>query len=1171
MGGSNQSLFLLSALLVGQGGILGQSTAALGLLVVGLLVSYLALPGWTELVLMYPAKVGGIAAVCTEAFKRYGGMPSTLVGVCYWWGWIPTCGLTALLSATAIQQWFLPAVPVAMIACVLVIIFTAVNLAGIENTARLSIPIAFGSAGLAFVAALAPVIGGKVDWHKSLDLHLAVPFPGWFGQVTALMAGLYLIGFAAPAFEAAACHVGETKDPARNVPRAMKAAAGTASLFFVVLPFIWLGTIGDQSLSGDLGKVLGPVFAPILGSSAKAAAVGFMMLNMFQGTMQPLAGASRTLWQLAEDGLLPKFLARLSVRQVPIAATVITALVSISFLLVGDPIWLVAAANFTYLIGISAPSVAVWLLRRNAPEAPRLYRAPRFTVSLGLVAAATWTVSTVLGFEQFGLPTIIAGLAMAYSGAALYAWRKWQDRRTAGRRGITLDLHVKLTGAMLFVLVLDGAGYMLAVSQLPVRTAMSSALADIFVAVALLTMVVGVVLPGTISQTAKNVGLAAEQLAKTTLLDLARGIRLLGEGDLGPAHVRVEATPLTIHSQDELGHISESFNTIRTYALIAVVGLENARHRLAVSHLGLTDANQLLEAKVSEEKKLIEQLRLAKEVAILASASKDRFMARMSHELRTPLHGILASSELLEGAALEEEARHLTHLIHESGTGLLTVIDHILEVTAVESDEATFYANTFNALDMFGELCRRYQRKADWKRIGYSTALDGFDARLVCADREKVYRIADTLLSNAVRFTEHGAVSFRATLHHVRDEVWRLDLAVSDSGQGFNLAEAEEVFTSFMQSEQDADRLNDGAGIGIFLVRELVKKLNGITTFESAPQKGTQIHVSVPVTTKLSEPIAYDSTNQKQLKAASQVVPARETVLNRGSFHILLAEDNPVNQAVAMASLKRLGLTAQIAVDGQDAIAKFESAPFDMVLMDCHMPFVDGIVATQSIRNIEKDRGLAPVPIVGVTADMTSTNLTRCRTAGMNYVLGKPFTFSEFEACIAEFRPLISDESHHSEAKKPTAMPTASREGAFTDASDQAFDANCMVALEALVDEDNPRFVHELIETYLENAAQQVQEIQDALSTGKFAKAGNIAHSLKSSSAYLGAKGFSDLMRSLEQNARADRGTELAFYSHRISGAYDAVQNHLRNILASNDLQPAGDETLVEKANNGTR
>ncbi|MDQ6826862.1 MAG: amino acid permease, partial [Candidatus Eremiobacteraeota bacterium] len=326
---------------------------------------------------------------------------------------------------------------------------------------------------------------------------------GWFGSLTSLMAGLYLIGFAAPAFEAAACYVGEMVDPVGNVPRAMYASAGIAGLYFIVLPIVLLGVLGPDALGRDLALELGPTFAPLFGSLAKAMALGFMVFNMFHGTLQPLAGASRTLSQLADDGIFPRFLALRSSKGVPWAATLITAGASIGFLLVGDPIWLIAAANFTYLIAISLASVAVWLLRRDAPHRERPYRAPRGTITLGLCAAAVWLTSAVLGFEQFGLATVILGIVFAYAGAGLYAWRTLENRRRAGSGRMTASLHGKLTQAMVAVLLIDGAGYYIAIRSITNGDAVRiTTLQDIFVVLALLTIGVGLVLPGMIAHAA---------------------------------------------------------------------------------------------------------------------------------------------------------------------------------------------------------------------------------------------------------------------------------------------------------------------------------------------------------------------------------------------------------------------------------------------------------------------------------------------------------------------------------------------------------------------------------------------------------------------------------------------------------------------------------------------
>ncbi len=544
MGGSNQSVFLIGALFIGQGAVSGQGSAAVPLLILGVLLAWAAAPGWTELALMSPGRVGGIAAACTDAFRPYSLVLSALSGSCYWWGWVPTCGLSAILSASAIHAWLLPGVPITTLAMTIIGCFVAVNLCGIGATARVAVPIAIAAALLAFVSAFIPVLTGAVDWHAAASIHLTTPFAGWFGRLTSVMAGLYLVGFAAPAFEAAACYVGETIDPARNVPRAMLVAGGASGMYFIVLPVLWLGVVGPQALGRDLAVELGPTFAPLFGSLGKALAIGFMMFNMFSDTLQPLAGASRTLSQLSEDCIFPRFLGLRSERDAPWAAILVTAGAATVFLAIGDPIWLIAAANFTYLLAICLASVAVWLLRRDAPERERPFRAPPGTIGLGLAAAAIWAASAVLGFEQFGLPTVLLGLSFAYAGAALYAWRKIEDRRRAGHSGVAYSMHLNLTAAMVAVLLFDGAGYIVAVHNIPTtNAAMVVALEDIFVVVAMLTVGVGLVLPGMIGYS------AAHELGVTNAT-LRRGTEAL-EQEISEREL-AEQRLLHIASHDEL-------------------------------------------------------------------------------------------------------------------------------------------------------------------------------------------------------------------------------------------------------------------------------------------------------------------------------------------------------------------------------------------------------------------------------------------------------------------------------------------------------------------------------------------------------------------------------------------------------------------------------------------
>ncbi|MGS0984797.1 amino acid permease [Burkholderia glumae] len=1147
VGGSNQSLFLIAALFAGQGDIPGQGSAAVPLLIVGLLLGYAALPGWIELVMMSPTRVGGIAAACTEAFRPYGRVLSPLVATCYWWGWVPTCGLTAILSATAIHEWYLPGVPVAALACGLVAAFTALNLLGIRWVTRLAIPIATCSAVLALISGLAPVLSGTADWHRATDFSLTTPFAGWFGGLTSLMAGLYLIGFAAPAFEAAACHVGETKRPARNVPRAMKASAALASVYFIGLPLVWLGTLGARPLGGDLGQVLGPTFAPVFGASAKSAALWFMMFNMFHGTIQPLAGAARTLSQIADDGFAPRWLAVRNRRDVPVHATLVTAGFALVFLLIGDPIWLVAAANFTYLIGIAAPSIAVWLLRRNAPEALRPYRAPRHTIGLGVAAAAVWLMATVLGFQQFGLPTVVFGLAMAYSGAAVYAWRCWEDRRRAGLPGFASTLHLQLTGAMLAVLALDGAGYILAVSRLPAdQVALRTALEDIFVVVALLTITVGIVLPGMIAHAAEEVGAAARQLAAGTLRDFSKAMSALGRGDLDAAHAKIDIRRVRVRARNELGEMAVSFDALQKEVASAALGLDDAREGLRNARERLTVANRALRRRVAEQQQLASELMAAKDSAEVANAAKNQFMARMSHELRTPLNGVLGPAGLLLDCPREGAERELLQGIRESGVALRTVIEQILDIAQIEADALAIHRQPVAPLELVRRVSDPFRRDAQDKGLAFAVQCEGEDC-LVWTDPQRLAQIVANLLSNAVKFTARGAVQLHATLAADGAAAASLVVSVRDTGRGIAEEKRESVFASFAQADESRTRDSDGAGVGLFLVRELVKRLDGELTLDSAPGRGSLFTVTLP----LAALAAGDGTPA----VAPAAVPGGEAdrpaarpdeAQPAGAPLVLLAEDNPTNRAVALAMLSRLGLQARVASDGEQAVRLYEGGYFDLVLMDCHMPRMDGLAATAAIRSMEQARRAARVPIVAITADLTSSNLVECRSAGIDEVVAKPFTFTEFAAAIRKYLPRSLPDG---EAPAPASRGAAAQADCRAQA---AIDEQCIAVLQELADDDTPDLARDVVSTYLANAGSQVTALVDALERGALHEAAKLAHTLKSSSAYVGALGFSALMADIEQ--QAEFGEVDAPLVPRIASVYQLVQGQLTALFAEGSV-----------------
>ena len=624
------------------------------------------------------------------------------------------------------------------------------------------------------------------------------------------------------------------------------------------------------------------------------------------------------------------------------------------------PIWLIAAANFTYLIGISLPSIAVWLLRRDEPHLYRPYRAPLGTITLGLCAAVCWLVSTIFGFQQFGLPTVIIGLCMAYSGTVLYAIRRYADRRKEGLPGLAHSLHIKLTGAMLLVLFLDSVGYWFAVSTIPNTNPMLiTGLEDIFVAVAILTITVGLVLPGMIAHSAVEVSKAAHKLASVTLPDLCNALDSLGRGDLQAASIRADINPVRCTSQDEVGEMAKSFNNMQSEISRGVDGLQKAREKLAMVQ------NELV---------------LATETAVSANRAKSQFLATMSHEIRSPMNGILGMTELTLETNLSDEQRENLSIVQASAQSLLTIINDILDFSKAEAGKLDLHPTNFSLRRLIEKSLNIFTKQADEKHLVIVKDIGDEVPDALFADPVRLGQVLINLIGNAIKFTKiNGGIVLRVEARQIDHKNLELIFGISDSGIGITEDVQKILFEPFQQADTSTTRNVGGTGLGLFIVKNLVSLMGGALTLKSKFGVGSRFSF----TTKVQHQTKLESKNSKDQRTTSHVAER--------SLKILIFEDNPTNQKLVGKILERRGHTTIMVENGVVGLELYHQlgGEFDLILMDCEMPEMDGFTTTVKIREVEQASGRA-TPIIAMTANAMVGDRERCLEAGMSDYLSKP-------------------------------------------------------------------------------------------------------------------------------------------------------------------------------------
>lgn len=501
-------------------------------------------------------------------------------------------------------------------------------------------------------------------------------------------------------------------------------------------------------------------------------------------------------------------------------------------------------------------------------------------------------------------------------------------------------------------------------------------------------------------------------------------------------------------------------------------------------------ARDITERKVAEW-----EANKAKRIAEESMRAKQDFLSKMSHELRTPMNAVLGLTNLMLNTPLSDEQASMIHGIKSSGSNLLVIINDILDLAKIEAGKLTIDQTDFVLKNTLENIRFAMLPLTSQKKIDLLFDIDPEMPEVIIGDPVRIGQILINLLSNAIKFTDHGRVvlSCRTVTSTERQQ---LLFAVHDTGIGIPDQKLQSIFESFSQASHEISVRYGGTGLGLTIVQQLVALMGGDVSVESTIGKGSTFSVVIPLKV---------STQKKESLEHSKVPVTFKKLKGK----VLLVEDNPANQLVALKTLQMWHVDVDVASDGYQALSALKKSVYDLVLMDIQMPGIDGFETTKLIRS-ELSEPQRSVPIYAMTASVLNDPEARAVNAGMNGYISKPFELDDLYKKISAY--LKINDSSTEDIPLVTVDHTLS-----------GFKHLNISFLESIAP-NNPQFIIDMVQLFENNTPEYIRSIKKALQDNDLVALSKIAHTMKPTGAYIGVEALKPIVGSIEECA--DRGAE---------------------------------------------
>jgi signal transduction histidine kinase/CheY-like chemotaxis protein/HPt (histidine-containing phosphotransfer) domain-containing protein len=495
------------------------------------------------------------------------------------------------------------------------------------------------------------------------------------------------------------------------------------------------------------------------------------------------------------------------------------------------------------------------------------------------------------------------------------------------------------------------------------------------------------------------------------------------------------------------------------------------------------------------------QLRQQERAAEMANHAKSDFLATMSHEIRTPMNAVLGLAATLLDSGLEGEARATVAAIHESGESLLRILNDVLDYSKIEAGKLEFEELAFSPSILIEHVITVLRARARSKQLALSVEIDPKMPPVLIGDAGRLRQVLLNLLSNAVKFTTTGGIVVRANCLVKTGERASVEWAVSDTGIGIAPEQLATMFTDFAQTDASISRRYGGSGLGLAISRKIVEQMGGEISVTSTPGAGSTFRVVVA----LPWADSLDLGERDDHDAVAALV-RRIAALGR-PLRVLIVEDNPTNQLVTLKMLREFDVVTQVAGDGVEALAALDRMAFDVVLMDIHMPEMDGLEATRVIR--KRGGEWLNLPIVALTANAFAQDMKACRDAGMDDFVAKPVRRDVLVATLLRVlggAPLTTAAG--------SAQPALAKPAPSQDAIDLDMDT-----IAELEDEIGTDGVRDTFAVFLRDTERRLAHLRAMALPADCATIRGEAHTLKGAAGTLGLTRLSQLARTLEKGA----------------------------------------------------